>query len=212
MSTIKQSHVKHFNTIALAAAIALSFTARAQDAPATGTNSGTSASGATDTKIRWTVGISGAVIDDDGEPFKNLFNVSDSWHFLPFPSRLHVDAAINKNWSFEGALTFSKYQAGKIVNNDTITEDKGFFSFDAHAKYHFIGAPKVFDPYAVAGLGFTQRKALLFQTPTLNVGIGFNIWFIESFGMNLQSTVKLKMNSKSSSYMLHSAGLIYRFN
>ena len=192
--------------LGLTAAVLLSINLNAQEpaqtAPAT-TKSNTG--------LVWSVGLSGSVVDDDGEPFKNLFNVGESWHFLPFPTRVHVDVAINPKWSFEAALTYNMMQAGKMLNNVELTEDQQFVAFDANAKYHFLGESKVFDPYGVAGLGFTFRSALQYQTPTLNAGIGANIWLVPSFGLNLQSTVKLKMISNSSSYMLHSFGVVYKF-
>jgi hypothetical protein len=162
-------------------------------------------------KLVWSVGVSGVVIDDDGEPFNNLFNVGDSWNFLPFPTRLNVDVAFNQHWSVEAALSYSQYKSGKVVNDLAITEDQMFVAFDANAKYHFIAEPKIFDPYTVSGLGFTYRSGLQEQTPTVNLGLGVNIWFVKCFGINLQTSGKIKLNTKSSNYLMHSAGIVYRF-
>ena len=205
--------MKTLKTLGIVSTLLLSLGAAAQE-PATTATTETAATGtntANFDKPVWTIGISGTVVDDDGEPFNNLFNVGDSWNFLPYPTRLHVDMQINPRWSFEAAVTYNMLQKGKMLNNEELVEDYTFFAFDVNAKFHFIKAPKVFDPYGVGGLGYTHRAALENQTPTLNVGVGANIWFIPSFGLNLQTTGKVKMIGTSSNYMLHSLGLVYRF-
>jgi OmpA-OmpF porin, OOP family len=163
-------------------------------------------------KLVWSVGVSGTVIDDDGEAFNGLFDVSNTWNFLPYPTRLHVDVAFNDQFSLEGALTYSKLQSGKEMNDVILTEDHEFIAFDANAKYHFLKNAKVFDPYGLGGLGFTYRSAIAEQTPTFNLGLGANIWFVENFALNLQTSGKIKLNVTSSSYLMHSVGLVYRFN
>ena len=37
------------------------------------------------TKTPWTFGLSGSVIDDDGNPFKKVFDVNKTWNFLYYP-------------------------------------------------------------------------------------------------------------------------------
>jgi OOP family OmpA-OmpF porin len=200
--------MKKFRTSFTAIASVCILSLSAQETPSV---SSAASPDTTKSKCIWSIGLSGVAIDDDGNPTTDLFNASESWHFVPYPSRLHVDAAFNKNWSVEGALSLSQYQSGKVVNDMVINEDNQFLAFDVNAKYHFAGDAKVFDPYGLAGLGFTYRSVLQEQTPTLNAGLGANIWFIPSFGLNLQTSVKFKLNSKSSSYMMHSLGLVYRF-
>jgi OOP family OmpA-OmpF porin len=202
--------MKNRNILLLAAAVLLAanVSAQASSRPViTGTSTG---AGTKSDKPVWTIGLSWAVVDDDGQPVNDLFNMSDSWNFLPYPSRLNIDMAIDDTWSFEGAFTYSKLEKGKVQNDNVLLEDGTFMAFDVNARYHFIKTARVFDPYGTAGLGFTYRSTLQYQTPTLNAGLGANIWFISNFGINLQTTVKFAIVGNSSSYMLHSAGLIYR--
>lgn len=207
----KKNNVNTLKNLGLALATLLTVGAQAQEPATTSTSTeGTTSTNSYDKPV-WSIGLSGVVIDDDGDSFGNLFNVGNSWHFLPFPTRLNVDMAISPNWSFEAAAAYSQLQDGKIYNGDTLVGDHMFFAFDVNAKYHFIKEPKTFDPYGAAGLGFAFRANLQDQTPTLNVGLGANIWFVPSFGLNLQTQAKIKMIGGSSSYMMHSAGLVYRF-
>jgi OOP family OmpA-OmpF porin len=201
--------MKNLKNLGIAVTILCAAVMNAQT-PARPIITGTSTGAAKSDKPVWTIGLSGSVIDDDGEPFANLFNVSDSWNFTPYPTRLHVDMAIDPTWSFEAAFTYNVLEAGKVQNDVVLSEDGTFIALDVNAKYHFIKKQGVFDPYGTAGLGFTYRSTLQYQTPTLNAGIGANIWFIPSFGLNLQSTVKFAMVGKSSSYLMHSLGLVYR--
>lgn len=201
-----------FKTLSLALATVLSVTAHAQKTAITGTTTGAGKSKNIQyEKPVWSIGLSGVVVDDDGQPFGDLFNVADSWNFLPFPTRVHVDMAINPSWSFEGAVSYSTFKTGNIINDDSLTADAMFLAVDVNARFHFIKTAKVFDPYGTAGLGFTYRSNYETQTPTLNAGLGANIWFIPSLALNLQTTAKVKMISGSSSYMMHSVGVVYRF-
>jgi hypothetical protein len=165
----------------------------------------------------WIFGIHGVVVDDDGETFKNLFNVSKSWQFLPYPTRISAERSLNKVWRVEAALAYSQYKAGKVVNDVTVMSTQPFVAFDINAKYDLnglFGETSVFDPYTVSGLGFTHRSALRKDknAPTLNLGLGFNVWIYKGWGICLQTTAKFSLNPKSSNYMMHSAGIVYRLN
>lgn len=168
-------------------------------------------------RVVWTAGIHGVVIDDDGQPFKNLFNVKESWNLLPFPTRVNAEGLIDHGISAEVAFTYMKYKKGKTINNDINSPGGTFIAIDANAKYDLnevIGDTKVFSPYAIGGLGYTFRSVLAKgqQCPTANIGFGFNIWVYRGFGLNVQSMAKFKIVSRSSNYLMHSAGIVYRFN
>ena len=167
-------------------------------------------------RIIWTAGISGVVIDDDGEPFKDLFNAKQSWNLLPFPTKASLEGFVDKGWSVEGAFTYSKYKAGKTINSDIIKTGGSFIAFDVNAKYDLnevIGDTKAFSPYGIAGVGYTYRAVMdKKHCPTLNIGVGFNVWFYRGFGINVQSMAKFKFIPGTSNYLMHSVGLVYRFN
>lgn len=168
-------------------------------------------------RVVWTAGLSGVVIDDDGQPLKNLFNAKKSWNLLPFPTRITAEGLITKGISAEIAFTYTRYKKGKTVNNDINSPGGSFVAIDANAKYDLnevIGDTKAFNPYIIGGLGYTSRSALAKgqQSPTANIGLGFNVWVYKGFGIHVQSMAKFKLVSQSSNYLMHSAGIVYRFN
>jgi len=167
-------------------------------------------------KTPWTVGLSGHVVDDDGTPFKNLFNVNKSWNFLSYPVRVTLDGYYQAGFSFQAEFAYTQYKSGKIINSEVNASIGTFFSSDVHLKYdlnELFGPTNWFDPYVAAGYGFTLRTvAKKPMTVTSNIGLGFNIWIYENLGFNVQSMAKFAMIENTSNYLHHSVGVIYKFS
>jgi len=170
-------------------------------------------------KTIWIAGISGTVIDDDGKSFNGLFDVSDSWNFLYYPSRLHFEGELNNGFSVEGAFTYSQLKKGKVIGKDNYARasNVNLISFDVNAKFKPLemdGEGKMFSGYVVGGLGYTyrafpERK----NAATLNLGLGFNVWIYKGFGINAQSLAKFALNNAlSKNYLQHSFGIVYHFS
>jgi len=166
------------------------------------------------TKTPWTVGLSGHVVDDDGQPFKNLFNVKDSWNFYAFPARLTIDGYYVAGFSFQTEFAFTQYKVNKVINSERIQSSGIFFSTDFHVKYdlnELIGPTNWFDPYVSGGYGYTMRTAAVKpHTATANLGLGANFWIYENLGLNLQTMAKFSMIEGTSNYLHHSVGVVYR--
>ena len=166
------------------------------------------------TKTPWTFGLSGHVVDDDGNPFKSLFNVSKSWNFLAYPARFTIDGYYQSGFSFQAEFAYNQYKTGKTINNEVNTKAGTFFSADAHVKYDLnevFGQTNWFDPYVAAGYGYTLRtSAIKPSSINFNAGLGFNIWVFENLGFNAQSMGKFAMMEGTSNYLHHSVGIIYR--
>lgn len=168
-------------------------------------------------KTPWTVGVSGNVVDDDGKPFKNLFNVGQTWNFLPYPTKLSINGYVKNGFNIQGEFAFNKYNAGKNINSEIINSKWNFLSIDMNLQYELKEVIKKnmkwFDPYLTAGYGYTKRSgAQKPNTFTFNTGIGFNIWIVDFLALNLQSVGKFSMIEGTSNYLHHSAGLIYTLN
>lgn len=166
------------------------------------------------TKTPWTFGIHGHVVDDDGAPFQNVFNVSNTWNFLPYPTRLTIDGYYKAGFSFQGEFAYNQYKVKKEINDVYITSNWTFFSADVHCKFDLnevFGPTNWFDPYVAMGNGFTLRSgASKPMTVTYNAGLGFNIMIFENLGFNVQSMGKFSMIEGTSNYLHHSVGVIYR--
>ncbi|MCB0410160.1 MAG: hypothetical protein KDD29_08065 [Flavobacteriales bacterium] len=167
-------------------------------------------------KTPWTFGVSGHVVDDDGDPFGNLFNVARTWNFLPYPTRLTVDGYYQAGFSFQAEFAYTQYKTGRVVNTDikTLNNWGTFFSSDFHVKFDLnevFGPTNWFDPYVAAGYGMAMRSGLKKSiTSTFNTGIGFNVWVWENLGFNAQSIAKFSMIEGTSNYLHHSVGVIYK--
>lgn len=166
------------------------------------------------TKTPWTFGLSGHVVDDDGNPFSHLFDVSKAWNFLPYPTRLTIDGYYQSGISFQAEFAYNQYKTGKRINNEYIGSQWTFFSADAHIKYDLnevFGPTNWFDPYVSGGYGFTLRSSATKPTSfNFNAGLGFNIWIFDNLGLNLQSMAKFSMVEGTSNYLHHSVGVIYK--
>lgn len=160
------------------------------------------------------------VVDDNGNPFKKLFNLRPSWNVRPYPAQLSAEKYFNDNWTFGGILNYNLYKPGKLINHTTIEGRFPFFSIDGFAKYYFDELIKLhedFDMYAPMGLGYTLRIAPPYHnTITLNLGLGFNYWINGIVGINVQSVAKFGLRSPliktGSNYLQHSIGIIIYFD
>lgn len=173
-------------------------------------------------KTPWTFGVSGHVVDDDGDPFGNLFNVARTWNFLPYPTRLTVDGYYQAGFSFQAEFAYTQYKTGRVINQKNESAPRivngsywsTCFSTDFHVKFdlnELIGSTNWFDPYLTAGYGMTIRSGLTKSiAPTFNTGLGFNIWIWENLGFNAQSVAKFSMIEGTSNYLHHSVGIVYK--
>lgn len=170
------------------------------------------------TKTPWTFGLSGHVVDDDGDPFGHLFSVGSTWNFLPYPTRLTIDGYYQSGISFQTEFAFTQYKSGRFINDRKVITPTSrwttFFSMDSHVKYDLnevIGETNWFDPYVAGGFGFAIRSGISKPfTTTYNVGLGWNIWIWENLGFNMQSMAKFSMFEGTSNYLHHSVGVIYK--
>ncbi|MBL7895619.1 MAG: hypothetical protein JNK50_10045 [Bacteroidia bacterium] len=177
----------------------------------------------------WVVGGGWNVVDDDGRPFKSLFDVNKSWNIPPYPSRLFCQKVLDKEqgWSVELGVAYNRYAGGnRINNNDVISAGQMYIGVDAAAIYDFnklydlnalmFKDQEIFQPYAHMGLGYTYRAhGPYFHTASLNLGLGFNVWVYEGWGIQVQSVSKIALAGPfiktGANYMQHSIGVAYKF-
>ncbi|MES2681730.1 MAG: hypothetical protein V4635_17680 [Bacteroidota bacterium] len=168
-------------------------------------------------KTTWIAGISGTVIDDDAQPFKYLFQVTDSWNFLYYPSKINFEGYLVNSLSLEGALTYSQLQKGKRTGITPRPQDVTLVAFDLDLKFHpreLITNERSMSPYVITGLGYTYRAFKERKNAiTYNVGFGMDVWFSKGWGLNIQTLAKFGLNNPTSrNYLQHSLGVLYRFN
>lgn len=168
-------------------------------------------------KTIWTAGISGIVIDDDANAFKNLFNVKESWNLLPFPTRATFDGYIDKGISAEGSFAYMRLNKVRVISDQKgfPSENITLLNFDASIKYDVnYQTHGSFNPYLTGGFGYTYRSLTERKhAVTGNFGLGLTLWMNRGYGLNVQTMAKFALNNPASkNYLMHSLGLVYRFN
>lgn len=166
------------------------------------------------------IGVNWMVIDDNGDQFGKLFDFSNSWNFLPYPTRVTCDKYFNYGWSLEAGVGFMQYKPGKIINDSTNVS--GFhINLDIQVKkswyYRFGRKARWIDPYITFGLGHTMRTAgANEQVPHLTAGIGVNFWATKWLGFQLSGQGKLAIFplfwTAHDNYLQYNAGLVLRFS
>jgi len=168
----------------------------------------------------WDIQYGWNVVDDDGRPFRKLLNVSKGWNIGFVPSRIGITKKINKLLKGELDLSFNKFRANKIVNNELLNASGSFFSMNLGVQADLnrvFGYTSIIDPYALGGLGYTRRTISKYKnTITFNIGFGANIWFGDNVGAFIQSEGRIGFKSpfirNPSNYFQHSLGAVFKIS
>jgi len=200
--------MKHLNKLIVAAVMALSLNAQAQDednpwAIGFGVNAVHTRFGAT---------------TDFGNKFDKFFK-TEEWNVLPSVSYISVSRHIGNNFSV--GLTGSVNKVDVILRDDANSiqriekisvDDYTYYGADAIVKYSIM--PKSwFNPYVHIGGGYTFLDDK--GNGTVNGGIGFNFWFTENVGLTVQTTYKHSFEDQAEAnvprHLQHFAGLTFKF-
>ncbi len=162
----------------------------------------------------WIIGLGYNAIDDSGNVFDGLFNVSDEWNLLPYPSRISIGRYFKNGLGIEAIGSYNKYKEGKIIDGLVNTEDRDYLGLDARLTYDLnkiIGETGWFDPYVGVGLGYTDANDQ--PRGTYNAVLGFRTWFSDRWGLDLNSTGKWSMGNdvNVTNHLQHAAGVVYQF-
>ncbi|MGX1930526.1 OmpA family protein [Flagellimonas sp. 2504JD4-2] len=162
----------------------------------------------------WLVSLGTNFVDDSGDEFGKLFDLSDGWHTVPYPSRASIGRYFENGLGLEAIASYNKYDAGKIVDNAVNPEDVSYFGLDFRVSYDLnkiLGEMGFFDPYVGIGVGYTDANNQ--GRGTYNAVVGFRTWFSDHWGLDFNSTGKWTMNTENSTnHIQHAVGVAYRFN
>lgn len=181
----------------------------------------------------WVVGGGWNVVDDDGRPFKKVFDVNKGWNIPAYPSRLFAQKVLDKEkgWGVELGLTYNRHASGNYINStfENVSGNKMLIAVDVAAIYDFnklydlnalmFGEQEIFQPYAHMGFAYTYRSiGKAFAPPhagLIALGLGFNVWVYQGWGIHVESVSKISMASKFpfnyGNYMQHSIGVSYKW-
>lgn len=162
----------------------------------------------------WMFGVGVNAVDDSGNVFNGLFDVSDEWNMVPFPSRISIGRYFRSGLGIEAIGTYNQYKEGNIIDGIPSPENIDYFGIDARLTYDLnkiIGQTGWFDPYVGVGLGYTDANNL--GRGTYNAVVGFRTWFSDRWGLDFSSSGKWSMGSENgvTNHLQHAAGVVYQF-
>nr|WP_298793847.1 OmpA family protein [uncultured Allomuricauda sp.] len=162
----------------------------------------------------WLVTLGTNFVDDSGDEFGKLFDLSAGWNTVPYPSRASIGRYFENGLGLEAIASYNKYDAGKIVDNAVNPGDVDYFGIDFRVSYDLnkiLGEMGFFDPYVGIGVGYTDANNQ--GRGTYNAVVGFRTWFSDHWGLDFNSTGKWAMNTENATnHIQHAVGVAYRFN
>jgi len=141
------------------------------------------------------------------------------------PLALNAEYYLNNKFSFNAMFTMNKFKEGKNIDDLAHIikgHEANYFAFDLATKLYLRDWLKTykFDPYVFAGFGYTsigayKAKPIDYITPrdyveldedgnfvvpsigrlTVNAGLGFNVWFSQTWGLNFNLAGKWGMGN-----------------
>lgn len=162
----------------------------------------------------WILGIGFNAVDDSGNVFDGLFNFSDEWNILPYPSRVSIGRYFKNGLGLEAIGTINKYKEGKIIDAQINQVESDYYAVDARISYDLnkiIGQTAWFDPYVGIGAGYTEANNL--GRGTYNAVVGFRTWFSDTWGLDFNSSGKWAMSQSdgATNHIQHAVGVVYQF-
>lgn len=163
---------------------------------------------AQDANNPWVIGFGTNAVHNPNTR-EDLIKTSD-WNVIPSISKLSIARYIEDGFTFEVAGTLNEI----TKNNGLDIAALSFAAVDGHFKYdinNLVGNTKWFDPYVFMGGGYTWVDWK--GAGTFNAGAGFNLWFTENIGFNIQTAGKHAFNNfiLDENHWQHSAGLVIKF-
>ena len=173
---------------------------------------------------QWTLGFGVNAVNNSDAQFEELTN-SDHWAFARIPFYLSAEASVGSNFSVGTMVSFNYFTDGKVYEGQTVLgEDKGgndagYVAVDINLRYSFLNS-NTFEPYVSVGTGVshfgdyrTQENPGTEVNPidifTLNAGLGMNVWFSPTWGVNLNATGKWGVATEYTNHSQASIGILY---
>jgi outer membrane protein OmpA-like peptidoglycan-associated protein len=164
-------------------------------------------------KSSWVAGLGINVVDDTASPFGgNILDIKDSWNAVPYPSSLSIARNFSNGLGLKAVGSYNKYKVGKLIDGQINLAERDYYAIDGMVSYDLnkvFGETGWFDPFLQAGAGYSSIGDI--GRTTGNAGFGFNTWFNDTWGLNLNTMGKWGIKEGSTKQIQHSAGVVYRF-
>ncbi len=160
----------------------------------------------------WVFGLHWSLVYSAGSDFGKVLEVGTNWHSYAYPSKGTIEKYLSTDFSAEIAATRNLISVEKGFNAEQFSSDANLYNVDINGKYRFVRFFIVpgFDPYIIAGAGVSRAFG---ETGIgANIGIGFNTWLGNGWGLNFQTLPKIGISSnKQHQYIHNSFGIVYRY-
>jgi len=190
--------MKNLSRLLFALVLVLSFNANAQDE-----------------NNPWKFGIGVNAVDlypvgEDaplGDYFDEFFNANDHYNVLPSLSRLSVSRYLSDGFTLSVAGSIN--EISKV--GDARADNLSYYGLDGTISYSLASLlnTKSFEPYLGVGGGYTWVDQI--GAGTLNGTFGFDYWFSENVGLNVQTAYKHAFEDYLPKHWQHSVGVSIRF-
>lgn len=204
--------MKHLNSLVLVLVLCLGIVGTVQ---------------AQDKNNPWAIGLGVNAVDfyptnapGMGTWFSEYFNADNHWNVLPAVSTLSVYRYVGDGFSvgLRGSIN-------KIENyGDMGVNDLNYYGVDAGVKYSFrdLLNSGFFDPFLELGGGYTwisSEEGLpnyegtdeTKGDPTVNGGVGINLWVSDNIAFTFQSNYKHQFGDSGMPHFQHMAGITFQF-
>jgi OOP family OmpA-OmpF porin len=166
--------------------------------------------------------VSNASAQDENNPYVvgfgvNVVDLSDypgsteNWNFLSNLSRVSYEKYLEKGFTLQLAGTVNSLT--KDGMSGASMEKALYWSTDLSVKYdlnNLVGeTSQWFDPYVFLGGSYVNVGDL--SEGMLNSGAGFNTWFSENMGLNVQLSYRKGFSDEVAEHWQPSLGFVYRF-
>ena len=166
--------------------------------------------------------VSNVSAQDENNPYVlgfgvNVVDLSDypgsteNWNFLSNLSRVSYEKYLEQGFTLQLAGTVNSLTKDGLLGDPI--EKALYWSTDLSVKYdlnNLVGeTSQWFDPYVFLGGSYVNVGDL--SEGMLNSGAGFNTWFTENMGLNLQLSYRKVFSDEVAEHWQPSLGFVYRF-
>ena len=142
---------------------------------------------------------------ETGGLFDEYFNVNDHWNILPSISYLGLSRYVGDGFSL--GVRGSLNRISKL-GDTKLDPSVSHYAVDGVIKYNLLKNRK-FTPFLEFGGGYTWVDGI--GAGTVNGGLGFDYWFNDWIGLNIESDYKHAFETYGVTHFQHMAGVAIRF-
>lgn len=143
-----------------------------------------------------------------GDWFEEFYNENDHYNTMSALTRVYVTKYLQQHFSVQAAFAVNEITKIGEIKVDNLS----YFGLDFTVKYSTLGLVNtgIFEPYLFLGGGYVWHDYE--GAPTVDAGIGLNVWLGDHFGLNIGSAYKHSFEDATMKpHFQHVVGVVFRF-